>query len=116
MPGTLAEWYKGQGGEVQLMGKPSPLIYEACTQLVPDIAPGRWLAIGDSLQHDIGGAQAAGTGPSLFVVGGIHADDAGLIGGQQGGNAGSMWDDAALRRLCVEHGVTPTYAAGWMEW
>jgi len=116
MPGTLADFYSQAGGEVQLMGKPSPLIYSAAAQLAPGVKPERWLAVGDSLQHDIGGAQAAGTGPSLFIVGGIHAEDVGLQGRPEDGNAGSSWDGDALLKLCAEHHATPTYAAAWMDW
>jgi ribonucleotide monophosphatase NagD (HAD superfamily) len=59
MPGTLARYYQQQGGAVQLMGKPDPIIYEAARELLPSIAaaadPQQWLAIGDSLEHDIAG-------------------------------------------------------------
>jgi hypothetical protein len=116
MPGTISNWYALAGGEVRLMGKPGRLIYDAAAQLAPGVAPGRWLAVGDSLEHDIGGAQAARTGPSLFIAGGIHAEDVRLQGGPGTGNAGSSWDGAALGRLCEEHGATPSYAAAWMEW
>lgn len=56
MPGTLAKWYSemGGGGNVHLMGKPAPVIYEsAMKQLGVDAH--RVLAIGDSLEHDIAG-------------------------------------------------------------
>lgn len=63
MPGTLAKHYSEQlGGVVQLMGKPDPLIYAAAQELTggsgPDVSsrqPQQWLAIGDSLEHDIAG-------------------------------------------------------------
>jgi ribonucleotide monophosphatase NagD (HAD superfamily) len=61
MPGTLARYYQQQGGAVQLMGKPDPIIYEAARELLPGNAaaaaadPRQWLAIGDSLEHDIAG-------------------------------------------------------------
>jgi ribonucleotide monophosphatase NagD (HAD superfamily) len=55
MPGTLAKYYAQQGGQVQLMGKPDPLIYHAAQQMLPEVATSRWLAVGDSLEHDIFG-------------------------------------------------------------
>lgn len=57
MPGTLAKYYQQLGGPVQLMGKPDPIIYQAAMQLLPDAEadPRSWLAIGDSLEHDIAG-------------------------------------------------------------
>ncbi|GFH07390.1 uncharacterized protein HaLaN_02182 [Haematococcus lacustris] len=75
MPGTLAAMYSKLGGEVQLMGKPSPLIYQACLEEL-GLEPAQVLAVGDSLEHDIRGAAAAGI-HSLFIGGGIHADLAG---------------------------------------
>jgi ribonucleotide monophosphatase NagD (HAD superfamily) len=116
MPGTLAQWYQELGGDAVLMGKPSPIIYEAAAAMAPNVHAGRWLAIGDSLQHDIAGAAAAGTGPGLFIVGGIHAEEAGLRGGPEAGNAGSGWNAGALARLCREHGAAPKWAAAWMQW
>lgn len=62
MPGTLAKHYKQLGGCVQLMGKPDPLIYATAQELAGEhsvrSASGgqqQWLAIGDSLEHDIAG-------------------------------------------------------------
>lgn len=57
MPGTLARCYQQQGGQVQLMGKPDPIIYSAAREMLPGAAgdPQQWLAIGDSLEHDIAG-------------------------------------------------------------
>jgi ribonucleotide monophosphatase NagD (HAD superfamily) len=63
MPGTLARYYQQQGGVVQLMGKPDPIIYTAAFELLLDAAaaaaaavdPQQWLAIGDSLEHDVAG-------------------------------------------------------------
>ena len=36
------------------MGKPSPVIYEAASRLL-NLAPCDIVAVGDSLEHDIGG-------------------------------------------------------------
>lgn len=134
MPGTLAQWYQEAGGEAVLMGKPSPLIYAAAAALAPAVPRGRWLAVGDSLAHDVAGCAAAAMGRSLLVVGGIHAGDAALRcgggsggsgragggggggGSVSGGNAASEWNDAALAALCREHGAAPTYACAWLEW
>lgn len=71
MPGTLAAQYQQMGGRVQLMGKPGPIIYAAAQQLAGGTSDGgssggggreqqqqqeqQWLAIGDSLEHDIAG-------------------------------------------------------------
>ncbi|EFN54474.1 hypothetical protein CHLNCDRAFT_11074, partial [Chlorella variabilis] len=73
MPGTLARHYASRGSQVVLMGKPAPAIYSAALELL-QLPPGEVVAVGDSLEHDIGGAQAAGV-DALFVLGGIHRED-----------------------------------------
>lgn len=62
MPGTLAKHYTQLGGCVQLMGKPDPLIYAAAQELAGERSSvqssggqQQWLAIGDSLEHDVAG-------------------------------------------------------------
>jgi ribonucleotide monophosphatase NagD (HAD superfamily) len=78
------------------------------------------LAIGDSLEHDIAGAAAAGI-DCLFIAGGIHAAEL-LPGRSQGaaGNGGSCdWDQIgkdALQRLCGERAANPTYAVPFLSW
>jgi HAD superfamily hydrolase (TIGR01459 family) len=75
--GALAEWYEAEGGEVHWHGKPYPAVYEACFDLLGGVDRARFLAVGDSLRTDIAGAAAAGI-DSLFVVGGIHAEEFGM--------------------------------------
>ncbi len=70
-PGTLADCYAEQGGEVVWYGKPYPKIYNAVSARFPDIDPRRILMIGDSLEHDIAGADGVGWSTAL-VRGGIH--------------------------------------------
>lgn len=116
MPGTLAAMYEELGGSAVVMGKPATGIYEAAAALAR-VPRGRWLAVGDSLAHDIAGAARAGTGPSLFIVGGIHAGEARLQGAPRGGNARAAWDAGALAALVAAHGgAAPSYAAAWLEW
>jgi HAD superfamily hydrolase (TIGR01459 family) len=71
--GALAEWYAAHGGEVRSIGKPDPAIYTQAFAML-GVAPQRLLAVGDSLRTDIAGAAAAGI-DSLWVLGGIHADE-----------------------------------------
>ena len=54
MPGTLAKAYRAAGGHVELMGKPAPLIYQACFAQL-GLAASQVLALGDSLEHDVAG-------------------------------------------------------------
>lgn len=39
MPGTLAKWYEEMGGEVHLMGKPAPIIYERVMEMTGGASP-----------------------------------------------------------------------------
>lgn len=106
MPGTLARHYAGMGGEVRLMGKPAPVIYEAALHML-GLPPGAVIAIGDSMEHDIGGAAAAGV-DSLLIGGGIHAAELGVPGPAEA--AGGAVDGEALQLLCQQHGAAPTYS------
>lgn len=71
-PGALADRYETLGGTVFWYGKPHAAIYRAITRSFPNIPPNRFLMVGDSLEHDIAGAQAVGF-VSAFIRGGIHA-------------------------------------------
>jgi ribonucleotide monophosphatase NagD (HAD superfamily) len=147
MPGTLARCYASAGGgPVVLMGKPSGRIYRAARALAvngaasdaPSSTRERWLAVGDSLEHDVAGAAAAarelGQGvevDALFVAAGIHADEVGFVppadlGEGNGGVVEGAWGlmaagggeaPSALNELCARLGVEPpAYATGYLEW
>ncbi|MCP4559376.1 MAG: TIGR01459 family HAD-type hydrolase [Bosea sp.] len=98
-PGLVARAYEQLGGAVRYHGKPQPRIYRTClTKLGLDRS--RVVAIGDSLEHDIAGAQGAGI-DSVFIAGGIHRGEIG-------------WDDAVMDRasclaLFARAGRSPTY-------
>jgi HAD superfamily hydrolase (TIGR01459 family) len=70
-PGRIARLYEELGGTVTWIGKPHPDIYRAAFAI---IGRGRALGIGDSVEHDVVGAKAAGADAAL-VLGGIHAGD-----------------------------------------
>ena len=79
--GAIADLYGSMGGEVLYAGKPYPPIYEmalakAETAAGRKIAPGRVLAVGDSVRTDLKGAHAMGL-DFLFVTSGIHAEELG---------------------------------------
>ena len=73
-PGNVAAMYEEMGGTVLWYGKPYPRIYEAVRDQFQAIPPDRFLMVGDSVEHDVQGAQNAGF-KSLFVRNGIHATD-----------------------------------------
>ncbi len=103
-PGTTARRYEELGGRVDYRGKPHAPVYRECFSLEPDCGP--VIAIGDSLHHDIGGANGAGI-DSVLVAGGIHAQDLGTGGGIDGKH---------LDALCRSEGQTPTYVMPLFGW
>lgn len=123
MPGWLARRYAEMGGEVRLMGKPAPVIYTVALDML-GLPAAACVAIGDSLEHDIAGAAAAGVA-SIFVAGGIHAEDLGLAHSDAGGSralgraaaGAARWrfSDARLAELCAEAGAAPTYTLPYLE-
>ena len=68
-PGAIAELYASLGGPVRWIGKPHPEIYRAALGLAGNPPPGRVLALGDSIEHDISGAAALGIGTALVCTG-----------------------------------------------
>ncbi|MCK0094122.1 TIGR01459 family HAD-type hydrolase [Yoonia sp. F2084L] len=72
-PGALAHRYRDMGGTVYFYGKPHLPIF-AAMQAALGCPPERILMVGDSLHHDILGAQTAGWG-SLLICAGVHAPD-----------------------------------------
>jgi HAD superfamily hydrolase (TIGR01459 family) len=72
--GALADAYEKIGGAVIYYGKPKPEIYDLVRASLPGAE--RPLAIGDGMQTDIKGANAAGI-DALFIADGIHGEDVG---------------------------------------
>lgn len=75
-PGALAADYEAAGGKVVYIGKPHPLIYRHVLETLAPLPPGRVLAVGDSLAHDVAGAKGVGLA-AAFVIEGIHRDELG---------------------------------------
>lgn len=72
-PGTVAAMYEQMGGSVLYVGKPHAPIYAACLEALDGLRPGEIVAVGDSVEHDVRGANGVGI-DSCFVMGGIHAE------------------------------------------
>jgi ribonucleotide monophosphatase NagD (HAD superfamily) len=100
MPGNIARRYQEMGGVCTTFGKPHSEHFEACIRELgldkADVAH-----VGDSLHHDIAGANAAQI-PSVFVASGIHNDELGAA-------SGGMPDDNKLIDLFEKEGATPTH-------
>jgi HAD superfamily hydrolase (TIGR01459 family) len=99
-PGLVARAYDQLGGTVRYHGKPEPRIYRTCLAKL-GLDRGRVVAIGDSLEHDIAGAEAAGI-DSVFIGGGIHRGEIGWDG--------ETMDPASCLALFTRTGRVPTYA------
>lgn len=103
--GALARAYAAIGGAVTYFGKPYPGVYQLCTQQIGRIlgravAPRQILAIGDGLQTDMAGGQAAGHS-CLFISGGIHGPEL------TASAMGAPVDYQALLRACAALNLTP---------
>lgn len=69
-PGALAHSYQLMGGAVTFYGKPHRPVFRALEEV---FGAGRYLMVGDSMEHDIAGAHGAGW-DSLFIEGGLYSD------------------------------------------
>ena len=69
--GTISELYKNMGGKTFILGKPNIDIYIESMKSIPNFDKSKILAIGDSIYHDIAGANNFGV-DSLLITSGIH--------------------------------------------
>ena len=109
--GALADAYAALGGEVLYCGKPYAPIYEAALGKAAALRGGltplpRVLAIGDSVRTDLKGATSYGL-DCLFVVSGLHADEAGGRGAP---------DLSGLNATFAAAGVAPKAIARRLAW
>ena len=97
-PGSIAEAYVALGGKVYWHGKPQAQVYAMCDELVAGW--GRAIAVGDSFDHDIRGANTAGI-DSIFISSGIHAKE--------------LSSAANITDLANEYAVQPSYCLEWFQ-
>ncbi|XP_024024635.1 uncharacterized protein LOC21403279 isoform X2 [Morus notabilis] len=108
MPGSLAAKYEELSGEVKWMGKPDKIIYESAMAMT-GVDPSDSIAVGDSLHHDIRGANAAGI-QSVFITGGIHAAELGL------GRFGDVASPSSVQTLASKYNAYPSYVLPAFKW
>lgn len=113
MPGQLAARYKAMGAtDIRLVGKPHPLIYEACRQKLDAAGLGggaaRVAAVGDSLHHDVLGAARNGV-DSIFICSGVHCTDLGVPQAQAVPPAPEKLEALLTGFADETDGVTPTH-------
>jgi ribonucleotide monophosphatase NagD (HAD superfamily) len=101
MPGLIADLYEKMGGQVTSFGKPHRPHFEACIAQL-QLPRERIVHVGDSLHHDVMGANKAGIA-SIFVAGGVHREELGSC------ELGTLPSEEALEKLFTKHGQTPTH-------
>lgn len=104
--GALARLYEQMGGTSVYFGKPHRPIYEAacaCAKKLAGHKNPRVVVIGDGLETDIRGANAAGL-DAVFIADGIHGDDIRDL------------TTASLARLCSTAGVAVVGAIRALVW
>ncbi|WGD49382.1 TIGR01459 family HAD-type hydrolase [Bradyrhizobium sp. CB1650] len=72
-PGALAKFYETLGGRVKYVGKPHAPIFDAALEQLGRPDPKRVLMVGDSIDHDVAGARAAGM-LALLLTSGVHRE------------------------------------------
>lgn len=105
--GALAARYAEMGCQVILRGKPDPVIYLRCVEMM-GANPFRTAVIGDALETDMAGATAAGL-TGIWVTGGIHAQE--LDSGY-----GKPADPLRIAAACHAHGLAPTAVLPGFIW
>lgn len=101
-PGAIAEVYEKRGGKVRWHGKPTREVYEMCGEIAGGLD--RAIGVGDSLIHDIKGANDAGI-DSLLIIGGIHSEE-----------VDRPLTPQSIGKLSDRYGARPTHAADLFKW
>lgn len=100
MPGKMAQRYEEMGGQCIYFGKPYVKHFEACIREL-NVDRERVVHVGDSLQHDIKGANDTGI-DSIFVTSGIHCSELGA-------QFGVLPQVERLEQLFAKEGQFPTH-------
>ena len=100
MPGKIAQRYEELGGKCTSFGKPHKAHFDACLRDL-GLPKEKVAHVGDSLHHDIAGANAAGIA-SVFVTGGVHRDELGF-------DLNVLPGKSDLQSLFKKHSQTPTH-------
>lgn len=117
--GGLAALYEDMGGAVVWVGKPYPLLYQACRERLQALGAQRICAVGDSLEHDIKGGAGAGF-DTCFMAGGLHREVFAALPALDACNAQQPAREQLLTRLLAApeaHGApAPTWALDTLQW
>jgi len=110
-PSLLARRYEDAGGIVHYIGKPHNYIFKYCIDLLKDkeVYPSHTVMLGDTMAHDVLGANSVGIDTCLFKSG-LHA--ANFMG------CTSLKEvDNTLKNLIAQYNnVMPNYLVDEMQW
>jgi HAD superfamily hydrolase (TIGR01459 family) len=106
--GALAARYAELGGRVAYRGKPDPAIYRRAVEKLGIADSRRVAVVGDALETDVKGANAAGLA-SIWCTGGIHAEELETVYGKP-----TRADLAA--KVAERHGQRPTAVIPGFVW
>ncbi|MGE4314480.1 MAG: TIGR01459 family HAD-type hydrolase [Pseudobdellovibrionaceae bacterium] len=109
-PGLLIRKLRDYGAVVYSVGKPYKPIFQAAISFLQEkeIFPGQTVMVGDTMAHDMVGAQMSEI-DSCFVVSGMHA-------GAFRNVKGPADVDAALNILIAQYSMRPTYLVERVRW
>ena len=96
--GTISKLYESMGGKVIIQGKPSIEIYNEALKSVKDYDKKTIIAVGDSIFHDVLGANQFGV-DSILITSGIHSENF--------SSKKPVWDNS-LNSL-IKHNINPKY-------
>jgi HAD superfamily hydrolase (TIGR01459 family) len=105
--GLVAVRYAELGGRVRSHGKPDRRIYEACLRRV-SCPRERIVTVGDSLHHDVLGANGVGLA-SVLVASGVHRDELGIAFGESP-------DPGRCAILFAQAGAVPDHVVPSFRW
>jgi HAD superfamily hydrolase (TIGR01459 family) len=115
MPGQIGSRYAALGQRVEYIGKPYDAVYDACFAFVEKTTrlsrfDARICGVGDSLEHDIQGAEACGIS-SVWVTNGVH----GLELDRREGSSEPA-EESKVLELLSRFQVKPTYEIPCFNW
>lgn len=106
--GAIAARYEAIGGRVAYRGKPDPAVYDVAVRQLGVADRTRIAVVGDALETDIKGADAAGLA-AIWCTGGIHAAALGVRYGEPA-------DPVRAVALAAAEGYAPAYIIPGFFW
>ena len=106
--GAIAKHYEALGGKVAYRGKPDPAVYHLAVAKLGIADRSRIAVVGDALETDVKGANAAGLA-AIWCTGGIHAEALGT-------SYGTPADPQRAADLAHKEGQAPGYIIPGFLW